>query len=166
MERSIGRRLTKVVVRKRRKSSSVEIPLCPPTTQKKVQLSTASFRLKKLQLNLNVGFRRFVCCGFALCRLLAFSFRQFFVGSLIPGEVRERGRSPVEITSSDPISVSTPAVPRTVPDVDAVTDSDYVVSALFSIDTLVPHPSKRDGTAMSEVGGAQSTSPTILGLHR
>ena len=63
-------------------------------------------------------FPRFVCCGFALCRLLAFSFRHPFVGCLIRGELRERGRSRVEITSSDPISESTPAVPRTVPDVD------------------------------------------------
>ena len=70
-----------------------------------------------------------------------------------------RGRSRVEITSSDPISESTPAVPRTVPDVDTVTDSDYVVSALNRIDTLLDHPRKRDGTAMSEVGGAPSTSP-------
>ena len=70
-----------------------------------------------------VCFRRFVC-GFAFCRLKAFSFSHPFVGSLIPGEVRERGRLLVEITSSDPISESTPAVPRTVPDADTVTDSD------------------------------------------
>ena len=30
-----------------------------------------------------------VCCGLALCGLLAFSFSHPFVGSLIPGEVRE-----------------------------------------------------------------------------
>ena len=40
-----------------------------------------------------------------------------------------------------------------------VTDSKYVVSALNSIDTLLAHPRKRDGTAMSEVGGAPSSSP-------
>ena len=45
---------------------------------------------------------------------------------------------------------------RTVPDADTVTDSDYVVSALNSIDTLSAHPRKRDGTAMSE---APSTPP-------
>ena len=67
---------------------------------------------------MRLGFPRFVCCGFALCRLLAFSFRHPFVGSLIRGELRGRARSRVEITSSDPISESTPAVPRIVPDVD------------------------------------------------
>ena len=91
-------------------------------------------------------FRRFVCCGFVLCGLLAFSFSHPFVGSLMPGEVRGQGRSLVEVTSSDPISVSTPVLPRTVPDVDTVTDSEYVVSALNSIDTL-------------SAGGAQSSSP-------
>ena len=45
-----------------------------------------------------------------------------------------RGRSLVKITSSDPISVSTPVLPRTIPDVDTVTDSEYVVLALNSID--------------------------------
>ena len=65
-----------------------------------------------------LGFPSFVCCGFALCRLLAISFRHPFVGSLVPGELRGRARSRVEITSSDPISESTPAVPRTVLDVD------------------------------------------------
>ena len=70
-----------------------------------------------------------------------------------------RGRLLVEITSSDPISVSTPVLPRTVPDVDTVTDSEYVVSALNSIDTLLAHPRERDGTAMFEVGGAQGSSP-------
>ena len=82
-----------------------------------------------------------------------------FVGSLIPGEVRGRGRSLVEITSSDPIFESTPVVPKTVPDVDTVTDSDYVASALNSIDTLLTPPRKRDGTVMFQVGGAPSTPP-------
>ena len=50
-------------------------------------------------------------------------------------------------------------MPRTVLDVDTVTDSEYVVAALNSIDTLLVHPRKRDGTAMSEVGRAPSTSP-------
>ena len=96
-----------------------------------------------LQQCVTVGSRRFVCCGFALRSLLALSSSHLFVGSLIPGEVRERGRSLVEITSSDPISVSTPVLPRTVPDVDTVTDSEYVVSALNSIDALLAHPRKR-----------------------
>ena len=69
-----------------------------------------------------------------------------------------RGGSFVEITSSDPISVSTPVLPRTVLDVDTVTDSEYVVSALNSIDTLLVHPRKSDGTAISEVAGAQGSS--------
>ena len=34
-----------------------------------------------------------------------------------------------------------------------------MVSAMNSIDTLLAHPRKRDGTAMSQVGGAQSASP-------
>ena len=55
--------------------------------------------------------------------------------------------------------MSTPVLPSSVPDVDTVTDSEYVVSALNSIDTLCAHPRKRDGTAMSEAGGPQSTSP-------
>ena len=79
-----------------------------------------------------------------LCSFLAFSFCRPSVGPLNPGEVRGRGSSLVEITSSDPISESTPAVPRTVPDADTVTDSDYVVSALNSIDTLLAHPRKKE----------------------
>ena len=54
--------------------------------------------------------------------------------------------------------MSTPVLPRTAPDVDTGTDGDYVVSALSSIDTLFAYPRKRDGTAMSEVGGVQSSS--------
>ena len=42
---------------------------------------------------------------------------------------------------------------------DTVTDSEHVVSALKSADTPQAHPRKRDGTAMSEVGGAQGSSP-------
>ena len=112
----------------------------------------------ELYSSVRLGFRRFVCCGFALRSLLAFSFSHPFVSSLILGEVRERGRSLVEITSSDPISVSTQVLPRTAPDVDTVMDSEYVVSALNSIDALLAHPRNRDGTAMSEVGAAQSSS--------
>ena len=91
-------------------------------------------------------------CPFAAVFFLSFSFSRPFVGSLNPGEGRGRGTSLVEITSSDPISVSTPVLPRTVPVGDTVTDSEYVASALNSIDTLFAHPGKRDG-------GAQGSSP-------
>ena len=56
---------------------------------------------------------------------------------------------PVENTSSDPISETTPVVPGAVPDTDFVSDADHAALALESM--------KRDGSVMFEVGGTPGT---------
>ena len=60
---------------------------------------------------------------------------------------------PVENTSSDPISETTPVVPEAMPDTDIVSDGDDAALALESIDTLLDLSRKRNGSVMSEVGG-------------
>ena len=59
--------------------------------------------------------------------------------------------------------MSTPVLLRTVLDVDTVTDSEYVVSALNSICTLVAHPRREHGLVMSEV--ARSEHAMVLDVH-
>ena len=68
---------------------------------------------------------------------------------------------PVENTSSDPISETTPVVPEAMPDTDIVSDGDHAALALESIDTLLDQSRKRNGSVMSEVGGTSGTPPLV-----
>ena len=69
------------------------------------------------------------------------------------------GRTLVEVTSSDPISETTPVVSGTAQDADTVLDSEYIAFVLNSIDTLLSQPRKRDGTEMFETGIVPGTPP-------